>query len=313
MNQYPVEIIHASLEGKLNLRQEQVLSDWLNESADNRLYYSEFEKVYKATCHMRSTDCLNQLVALGRVNRKLRLRQMIRWSQRIAACLLLVLSVYFVSVSDNKLNHITAAERQVYFLDDSSKVILAANSELFAPTEFDSDYRKVKLIGKAYFEVKKESERPFIVETPNNSIRVVGTQFLVDASKDDEERVSVDEGCVLFYDPSDNDASVVTLTQFETGVWKALSDRIFEHKTEDKNINSWLSRKFVFEDVLVADIIEQLQRAFDIKIEVANAASQMRYTGAFSGKNTPESILKVICMSLNMRLTKEDGVYRIKP
>ncbi len=73
-----------------------------------------------------------------------------------------------------------SGERVVMALPDGSKVYLTANSYLRYPVEFGKDKREVNLVGRAYFEVKKSSV-PFIVNTSDMNIEVLGTSFDVES------------------------------------------------------------------------------------------------------------------------------------
>ena len=66
-------------------------------------------------------------------------------------------------------------------LADGSNVWLNSKTTLRYPAIFASDERKVEIDGEAYFDVKKDSEKPFRVETSRGTIEVLGTSFNVDA------------------------------------------------------------------------------------------------------------------------------------
>ena len=66
-------------------------------------------------------------------------------------------------------------------LPDSSIVWLNANACLRYPREFSEQVRQVEIKGEAFFEVRKDEKKPFIVQTDGIGIRVLGTTFNVDA------------------------------------------------------------------------------------------------------------------------------------
>jgi ferric-dicitrate binding protein FerR (iron transport regulator) len=84
-------------------------------------------------------------------------------------------------------------------LPDSSVVWINSNTSFRYPKSFDGDERRVFLDGEAHFQVRKNSAKPFIVETPNGEVRVLGTAFNVNAYSSGEfEEVFVETGLVAF-------------------------------------------------------------------------------------------------------------------
>lgn len=68
-----------------------------------------------------------------------------------------------------------------FSLPDGSSVILNAGSRLRFPVSFAEGERKVFLNGEAYFDVVRDEEHPFLVEFPEGTVRVLGTEFNVNA------------------------------------------------------------------------------------------------------------------------------------
>src|SRR5690606_4126296 len=120
--------------------------------------------------------------------------------QSVAAIIVLALTtqVMFTTFSTAKWIDITSQKRQTILLPDSSKVILAENSNLKYPKTFDENERNVQLNGTAYFEIKMNLKSSFSVNTANTKTTVLGTKFLIDASNPLQEQVIVDEGKVSF-------------------------------------------------------------------------------------------------------------------
>src|SRR5690606_24364994 len=70
-------------------------------------------------------------------------------------------------------------------LSDGTRVWLNSVSELVYPTRFDDQERNVWVKGEAYFEVAHDSNRPFIVHSAKQNIRVLGTKFNIHAYDDE--------------------------------------------------------------------------------------------------------------------------------
>lgn len=84
----------------------------------------------------------------------------------------------------------------ILILDDGTRVWINSDSELKYPVAFNDSERKVYLKGEAYFEVKYDEQRPFIVEADRMNIRVLGTEFNVQSYQGEEENVTLVKGSV---------------------------------------------------------------------------------------------------------------------
>lgn len=86
-------------------------------------------------------------------------------------------------------------ERLVVLLEDGTRVWLNADSKLVYPEQFAKDKREVSLVGEAYFEVKKDISKPFMVQADEMNIRVTGTSFNVSGYPTDSVvMTTLDEG-----------------------------------------------------------------------------------------------------------------------
>ncbi len=91
-------------------------------------------------------------------------------------------------------------------LEDGSRIVLAPDSELSYPGSFDSLSREVYLKGEAFFEIARDTKRPFRVVAPDLVAEVLGTSFTVSSFESSPEAsVSVKTGKV----------SVITSTRKE--------------------------------------------------------------------------------------------------
>src|SRR5690606_13344215 len=72
-------------------------------------------------------------------------------------------------------------------LSDGTEVWLNAASTLKYPTKFDREERIVELEGEGYFEVARDTKRPFKVRSAAQEVEVLGTQFNVSAYPDDAD------------------------------------------------------------------------------------------------------------------------------
>ena len=101
-----------------------------------------------------------------------------KWGSIAAAVLLcIVLSVvYFANPADMKVAqyeiHVPYGKRQKVVLPDGTKVILNAGSYMKYPRQFGKEDRYVHFKGEAYFDVAKNKDCPFIIQSQDYKIRV---------------------------------------------------------------------------------------------------------------------------------------------
>lgn len=315
MEQFPIEKIIDSFENNLSREEKERLEVWLETSAKNQRTYNETKKIFENTKKLRTNFHPDERKALQKVNRHLKTKQIVRWSYRVAAIFVLAafVSKVFIDSQKQEWTEIVSENRQTIFLPDNSKVILAENSTFRYPNDFDEKQRTVFLNGKAYFEITKDSICPFVVNTQNTQVKVLGTRFLVDAAKVNQEQVLVDEGKVAFSLLKETKLLPTILTQNEMGTWNSQQNKITESQFHNSNINYWLSGWLSFNNMPLLELAENLEKHFSIKIEISDKSYEaIRFSGNFDSP-TPEEALLVICQTINLTFEKEGNKYILKP
>lgn len=106
------------------------------------------------------------------------------------------------------------------YLPDSTHVWLNEDSKIAYASDFNSDERRVTLSGEAFFEVRRDEERPFIVQTGQSETRVLGTSFNVRAYEDEETiEVAVESGKVKFSAIEDGNSESLFLRRNERSIY----------------------------------------------------------------------------------------------
>ena len=198
---------------------------------------------------------------------------------------------------------VPAGQRAQILLPDGSKVWLNARSKLTCPSVFEKE-RRVWIDGEALFNVAKDSLLPFIVSTGKLDIRAVGTEFDVFNYPGTMMRVSLLEGEILAYDPSD-DKKMISMrpeTQLvETGEGYTLS-------WLENNPALWTEGYYSFKELQLSEIINQLELYYDVQIIVEDRSIlQHRYTGTFRQMDGPVEVLKLLQKVHPFSFRKEDN------
>ncbi|MCE7996257.1 MAG: hypothetical protein HEP71_30025 [Roseivirga sp.] len=223
-----------------------------------------------------------------------------RWLiQAISVAALLVIG-YFSLIDDNNqglVNFNTAtAEIITETLPDQSQVTLNAGSFLFYDSDDWSTSREVSLKGEAFFEVTRGST--FTVNTDLGKVTVLGTSFNV-YNRDTDFNVACFTGSVQV----NMDASQVVLKPGQKATIDKQSGRLVVQDFNPQLSATWRIGEFYFDAVELTKVIKELERQFDIKIEVTGDISDRFYSGFFSTQNLAEALqLVFVPMGLSSQI-----------
>ena len=188
-------------------------------------------------------------------------------------------------------------------LEDGSTVFLAKNTTLSYPRHFDKSRREVRLEGNAYFEISKNPEKPFIVETELITIEVLGTSFNVTVSDTPMPSIAVNTGKVSVTLKSNGQR--VTLLAGESGV--VSSGSLKSIPTEDLEQFRLYMNRIHFKDEKLSDVVRIINKnSPELYIELAPEIEERLITATFTG-NSPDTMAQLICVALNLNYTVQTG------
>ena len=223
------------------------------------------------------------------------------WMQRAAAILFLpvltaLLVEYFTREDDVRMMEVRTNPGMIatVVLPDNSVVHLNSMSTLRYPSSFSgTNQRLVELDGEAYFEVAKNKEIPFYVNTETNQVRVVGTHFNVCAYKGSNEfETTLVEGIVDIY-AYDNERPLTRLTKNE--FFGSYQGKYKKAVLPSYDYLRWREGLYCFDDSPFSCILTKLEKYYNVKITVENPkVLNYRCTGKFKEQDGVEHILKVI-------------------
>lgn len=222
----------------------------------------------------------------------------------LAACvaLFILFSIVFIGGKSTADHPIAAVETtkqlprntQWIVLPDGSTVILNEGSKLEYPPTFDGlGTREVTLRGEAYFDIKHDISRPFIVHTGKLKTTVLGTAFNISAYDSAKNiTVTVSRGKVKV-DDEQQELAILSIDE-------QISFDRKKHTTERKSIDSKKSMEWIediiFDDVTFQEAAVTLQKRFHIRILFANEKLHAcRFTASFMNEAQLEDILMIIC------------------
>ena len=178
-------------------------------------------------------------------------------------------------------------------LADGTNVRLNCETKFRFPVEFSGKERKVFLDGEAYFEVKRNVEKPFIVRSEAMQVRVLGTVFNLKSDQMNRLAVATLIKGEIEVKGNHNEGMIV-LAPGQKAELNAVTRRLVV-KQVDTGIENWHNNQFVFENADIFTIARTLENSYGVKIILApDMDATKTYSGTLKKKNTVEDILNLI-------------------
>jgi len=182
-------------------------------------------------------------------------------------------------------------------LNDGTNIVLNAESKLTYPSRFSKSERTVKLEGEAYFEVAKDTEHPFIVNTNDIHIEVTGTKLNLKAYPVDKTvETTLFEGSLNISLLSDLD-KYLSLKPREQAIFSKDKKNISVRRAPQGS-DAWKDGKYIFKSMPFNEIAQILERGFNIKIDIQdNAIKNETFSGEFVHGESLVQILSIISLN----------------
>ena len=193
-------------------------------------------------------------------------------------------------------------------LPDGTFVRLNALSSLSYPTQFTGKKRIVELEGEAYFEIAKDSLRPFIVKANGLEIKQYGTKFSVNARLSQETTVVLEEGSIGV-SPDGKEERQQMIVPGEVVKWCEPTSEIVvsQSSKETEKLTAWHHDRFIFDNEPLSKVMENISLWYDVDIRFQNAEiASMRFTGNIGRYADIKVFLDAIRVTANVRI-KVDG------
>ncbi len=307
-----INLIHRSLQGGISPVEQEQLNNWLAASDDHQQIADDIEYAWNLSYNFE--DDYTPDVEKGLAKFKARIEEESisieqpeakvvtiprrRWLSRIAAAaaILIATSIFWINYnsSPNTVQTAMNATTEVR-LDDGTIVYLNENSSLTYPKKFDGKERIVELKGEAFFDVEKNPNQPFIINTTDTKVEVLGTSFNVRAYEQEvATSINVKTGKVRFTVLETDDVAI--LEQNDAAIFNEKSKTLNTLEDRSQNSFAWHTKTLNFEQSKVADLINRLEQLYNIQITIANpviANCHYSYLGLKVDEDI-KNVLKVI-------------------
>lgn len=195
-------------------------------------------------------------------------------------------------------------------LPDSTFVYLNSASRLKFPASFGKDKREVYLSGEAYFEVTKDSHRPFYVITDDVRVKVYGTSFNVNTQDREYTRTVLVEGKIGINVMNDPEETILYPNQL--ALFDKQKGTISVQKVNTRQYTAWKDGLFLFEDEPLEKIMEKLALWYDVHIFYANDnAREICFTGYLKRYGQIDMILKAIQSTVSVSFEIHDKTITV--
>jgi hypothetical protein len=201
-------------------------------------------------------------------------------------------------------------------LPDGTTVYLNAGSRLVYPEYFFDKNREVLLVGEAFFEVKEDMNQPFVVQTTELRIKVLGTKFNVSAYPTDNVVETVlTEGLVRI---QQNNATLfsdnIELVPGQLAAFNKTSRLTTLKTVNTENYTIWKDGLCKFEGTDLSRIIKKMERFYNIRFQYSDPVlGTIKITGKLELNEDREEIINRIAVVASVKIKKiGDYLYEIE-
>ncbi|MEA4905672.1 MAG: FecR family protein [Petrimonas sp.] len=275
-----IEKVISGTSTKENARE---VADWFSSSVEGQQYLSDMLDKDAFLMEEEPEDFQNTIspyrsdVLLSKINRQIIRKKTIRLALSVAAVLLpLILITGFMVQLSNRYDlfgnsryseiYVPKGEKMQILFQDGSRAYLNSDTRLRYPEKFALLNREIFLEGEAYFQVASNKKRPFIVNTGETSVKVLGTSFNVNAYKDNKEiRIVLDEGEIVFAARNNE----YRLNPGQKFIYDTENKQLYLVNVRNSGEESlWKSNYIRLNDTPLRETLEILDRKFNIPFKV---------------------------------------------
>jgi len=307
-------IIGRKLGSEISPEEQQALNEWINTSTTNKQVYFQVKELWY---HKQDqTNNSQAIAAYDKLINRIKFAEVAQSQTRVqqisfrinqfvkyAAILFFILSFgylsyYFIDAESTNNEFCTISvpkgNKSEVILSDGSKIWLNNNSKLVYPKKFNGKERRIELIGEAYFEIEKNGKIPFIVQTSDISIKVLGTKFNVSAYPNDKFIETTLISGKVIVQLNDNPELETVLKPGESFTFDKVSNQSSTNEVDTEFYTYWMKGEFVFKDERFETLAKRIERIYNVQIIFEDEALKDKtYTGDFKVDDNIYTILEI--------------------
>ncbi len=303
------DILYKFFEGNASFEEEAAVKQWMEESAENRLVFLKERKLFDAMLLLGNEEIIKN----GKKRFSINLSSLRTELIKIAAVVAITLGgsyFYYQSSLEKELMAmqtitVPAGQRINITLVDGTNVWLNARTSLSYPVKFGKNNRQVVLDGEAYFDVTKDKSKPFIVQTDNYNVEVLGTQFDVNAySETGEFETTLMSGSVKVASASDSTQKITLKPNSKVFLQDG---KLHVTAVDDYNPYRWKEGLICFKNETFTSIMKDFEKYYGLTIQVKNKnVFKYVYTGKFRQTDGIDYALRVLQKDIKFTYQRDD-------
>ena len=207
--------------------------------------------------------------------------------------------------------------RETISLEDGSKITLNAGSKISYQEPFSTDKREITLSGEAFFEVAKDSLRPFIVKTSNITTQALGTSFNIKYRlKNNNIEVALATGSVKIDEEVKEGSNQIARLEPGQQLLYEQIDHNYKVKAYDAmEVLAWREGILYFKKAKLSQVIEKLESWYGVEIEIKGKVTskdkEKLYTGVYNNQSL-DDVLEGISFVKDFTYTKNGNKLTLK-
>jgi ferric-dicitrate binding protein FerR (iron transport regulator) len=295
--------------------EQELVEEWISSSEANRHYFQHFQLIWNESKELAVTAPVDENKAWQKFQRRVKKEEARKsggwfgWWRIAASILIIIGAIWFTSSILNKgtteaeiLSIASVNEVKKDTLPDGSVATLNKHSVLTYPSSFKGKTRKVKLEGEAFFNVKANKEKPFIIDVNDVQVKVVGTSFNVKSNNGVTE-VIVETGMVQVT----KDGQMIELQAGERASLGQTDTVAAKQVSVDKLYNYYVSKTFVCDNTPLWKLVEKLNEAYNANIRIErDELRKLPLTVTFDEESL-DTILNIISQTLMIKVSRNDN------
>lgn len=324
---YCISLLYQQFKGEITPSEASELEAWLQASEENRLLAQDMRKAWDLSAGYSMDIPVDLDAEFARLTDRIRVEETparvvplrtarFPWVRIAAAVVLLIvvaISIRWMMGGKEALQMAVTGkgEKKELLLSDGSHIWLNEDSRLEFPKSFSGAQREVRLHGEAFFEIAKNPEKPFIIETSTSEVIVVGTSFNVHAYEaESETSVSVQTGKVRFRPKSGSQELVLLPNQ--KGILTHQNTQLTAVPDQNLNELSWKTGRLSFINTPLSEAIADLQRFYHVEIAMDSRMTDCTYSSPIVN-GTAREALTTLANVFHMSLSQtQEGHFLLK-